>query len=288
MVEFGFFPVPYAQRYEQLLADVRLAETLGYELVGIQDHPYQRRFLDTFVLLGWLVAATERIRFFTDVAHLPLRPPAMLAKQAASLDVLSGGRFELGLGAGGFAQASQAMGARALEGAAALDALEEAITIVRRFWETPGRGITYDGTHYRLGGVKAGPPPAHDISIWVGGFGPRMLELIGRAADGWVPSAPYVTHEELLAKQRQVDHAAEDAGRDPSDVRRILNVGGPAPDDDRARLAGPVRESWADDLTELVAARFDAFIVWAEGDTQEQLRAFAEVAGEVRARVAAG
>ena len=286
-VEFGFFPVPLAREHERLVAQVRLAEELGYDLVGVQDHPYQRRFLDTFALIGWLLAATERIRCFPDVAHLPLRPPAMLAKHAASLDVLSGGRFELGLGAGGFGQASQAMGAPAREGAAALDALDEAMTILRRFWATPERGITFAGTHYELGGVKAGPPPAHDIGIWIGGYGPRMLDLIGRRADGWVPSAAYLPHDELLDKQRQVDRAAQAAGRAPGEVRRILNVGGPAAPDRGARLSGPVAAAWVDDLIELVDAGFDAFILWPDGDTDEQLRAFAEVAEAVRASAGA-
>lgn len=282
-VEFGYFPVPYAQRHEDLLAHVRLADTLGYDLVGIQDHPYQRRFLDTFVLLPWLAAATERIRFFTDVAHLPLRPPAMLAKQAASLDVLSGGRFELGLGSGGFSAASRAMGSPGWEGSDALDALEEAVTIIRRFWATPERGITHEGAHFRLGGVKAGPRPAHDIGIWIGGYGPRMLELIGRVADGWVPTAGYMSRDELLRKQREVTQAAEAAGRAPTDVRRVVNIGGPASDGGRAPLSGPVDQSWVDELSGLVDAGFDAFILWVEGDADEQLRAFAEVARAVRA-----
>ena len=286
-VEFGYFPIPNARDHAELVARVLRAESLGLDLVGIQDHPYQRRYLDVFVLLGWLAAATERVRLFTDVAHLPLRPPAMLAKQAASLDVLSGGRFELGLGAGGFSRASQAMGAPAREGAQALEALEEAVEIVRRFWETPERGITYEGTHYQLGGVKAGPPPAHDIGIWIGGYGPRMLQLIGRIGDGWVPSASYLSHDELLDKQRQLDQAAEDAGRSPTDVRRILNVGGPPSDDTDAQLAGAVDDHWADALGELADAGFDAFVLWAHGDTDTQLDAFAQVAEQVRGRVGA-
>lgn len=283
-VEFGLFPVPDADDPARLIAQVQLAESLGFELVGIQDHPYQRRFLDVFVLLGWLAAATERVRLFTDVAHLPLRPPAMLAKQAASLDVLSGGRFELGLGAGAASRASTAMGAPAREGAAALDALDEAATIIRRFWDTPERGITFEGTHYQLGGVKAGPAPAHDIGIWIGGYGPRMLRLIGRIGDGWVPSAAYLSHGDLLDKQRQLDEAAQDAGRAPTDVKRVLNVGGP-PSDDPIRLAGPVAPHWAEELAELVDAGFDAFVLWAHGDPDTQMRAFAQVADDVRARI---
>ena len=109
-LEFGLFPVPNADDLESLRSQARRAEALGLDLVGIQDHPYQRRHLDTWALLADLIARTERIRFFPDVANLPLRGPAMIAKQAASLDVLSGGRFELGLGSGAFWDAIVAMG----------------------------------------------------------------------------------------------------------------------------------------------------------------------------------
>jgi alkanesulfonate monooxygenase SsuD/methylene tetrahydromethanopterin reductase-like flavin-dependent oxidoreductase (luciferase family) len=76
------------------------AEAAGFDFVSMQDHPYTPDFLDTFAFIGTLIGQTSRIRFLTDVANLPLRPPQMLAKAAASLDLLSGGRFELGLGAG--------------------------------------------------------------------------------------------------------------------------------------------------------------------------------------------
>jgi alkanesulfonate monooxygenase SsuD/methylene tetrahydromethanopterin reductase-like flavin-dependent oxidoreductase (luciferase family) len=79
---------------------IRVVDDGGLALVGIQDHPYERRFLDTWSLIATLLAQTKRISFFTDVGSLPLRPPAVMAKAAASLDVLGGGRFELGPGGG--------------------------------------------------------------------------------------------------------------------------------------------------------------------------------------------
>jgi alkanesulfonate monooxygenase SsuD/methylene tetrahydromethanopterin reductase-like flavin-dependent oxidoreductase (luciferase family) len=93
-VEFGYSTEP--TRYDEVLRAVRLAERLGIELVGIQDHPYQRRFLDTWTLLSSLAVGTERIRFFPDVSNLPLRHPPLIAKSAAPWTSL-----ELGLGAGG-------------------------------------------------------------------------------------------------------------------------------------------------------------------------------------------
>ncbi|CAN5886871.1 hypothetical protein BH23ACT10_BH23ACT10_04160 [soil metagenome] len=91
-LQFGIFPSPDATRIDELLAAVQLADELGLDLVGVQDHPYQRRFLDTFSLIAWLAARTQRIRFFPDVANLPLRGAAIIAKQVATTDLLSGGR----------------------------------------------------------------------------------------------------------------------------------------------------------------------------------------------------
>jgi alkanesulfonate monooxygenase SsuD/methylene tetrahydromethanopterin reductase-like flavin-dependent oxidoreductase (luciferase family) len=89
-----------------------IADSHGLELVGMQDHPYNDGFLDTFTLLTWLASKTASVHFVTNVANLPLRPPVMLAKQAATMDVLSGGRFELGLGAGAFWEGIAGMGGR--------------------------------------------------------------------------------------------------------------------------------------------------------------------------------
>ena len=109
-VEFGFFPAPNADDHAAIVEQVRIAEETGLELIGIQDHPYQRRFLDTFSLIADLEARTSRLRFFPDVACLPLRPPSILAKASASIDRMSGGRFELGIGAGAFWDAIVGMG----------------------------------------------------------------------------------------------------------------------------------------------------------------------------------
>jgi alkanesulfonate monooxygenase SsuD/methylene tetrahydromethanopterin reductase-like flavin-dependent oxidoreductase (luciferase family) len=147
-LEFGISIVPVSADADLARALARRADELGLDLVGIQDHPYQVRFLDTWALLADLLARTERIRFFPDVANLPLRGPAMIAKQAASLDVLSGGRFELGLGAGAFWEGIGAMGGPVRSGREALESLEEAIRIIRAFWSGE-RAIAFEGRHYR-------------------------------------------------------------------------------------------------------------------------------------------
>src|SRR3954451_24297331 len=107
---FGVFPVPETEHRERVIEQVLLADRLGLDLVGIQDHPYQRRYLDTWTLIAYLAARTERVRLFTDVPNLPLRSPALLPKAVASLDLLSGGRIELGLGSGAFWEGIAAWG----------------------------------------------------------------------------------------------------------------------------------------------------------------------------------
>src|SRR4051812_33872344 len=126
---------------------VRAAERGGLDLIGIQDHPYQRRFLDTFALIGDLLGRTDRLTFFPDVANLPLRPPATLAKQSASLDLMSGGRFELGLGAGALWDRVATMGGPRRPPGGGGEAPEGAITIPRAGWRGDEEG-EFDGRHY--------------------------------------------------------------------------------------------------------------------------------------------
>jgi len=237
-VKFGYFINPDATQpvraLEQAIkADV--ADVAGIDLIGIQDHPYQHRFHETWTLLSVIAARTSRVTLFPDVANLPLRPPAMLAKAAASLDLLSNGRVELGLGAGGFWPAIKAMGGPARTAGESVSALEEAIEVIRLFW-TGGRGLKFDGRFYQLAGLNAGPVPAHAIGIWLGAYRPRMLRLIGRAADGWVPSLGYLTPEQLGEAGARIDDAAREAGRDPSAIRRVLNVGADLTAEDFATL----------------------------------------------------
>jgi alkanesulfonate monooxygenase SsuD/methylene tetrahydromethanopterin reductase-like flavin-dependent oxidoreductase (luciferase family) len=263
---FGIFPVPEAAQRERLVEQVLLADRLGLDLVGIQDHPYQRRFLDTWTLLSYLAGRTERIRLFPDVASLPLRAPALLAKAAASLDLLSSGRAELGLGAGAFWEAIGAWGAPVRTPRQSVDALEEAIEIIRRVWAGE-RGIRFEGEHYRLSGAHGGPEPAHAMGIWLGAYGPRMLRLVGRAADGWVPSLPRLPLAEVPARQAAIDEAARAAGRDPGEIVRVANVNGAIVDGEvTGWLHGPV-EHWVEELTRLVTElRFDGLVLWPEHD----------------------
>lgn len=286
-VRFGWFLVPEARDPWGLLEEARLAERAGFDLIGVQDHPYQRRYLDTFTLLAALATATERVGLFPDVANLPLRHPAMLAKAAASLDLLSGGRFELGLGAGAFWDAVAAMGGPRRRPGEAVEALEEAIGLLRDLWSDQP-SVRFEGAHYRVVGVKPGPAPAHPIGIWIGGFGPRMLALTGRLADGWVPSSPYVPPERLGAAQARIDEAAAAAGRDPAAIRRLYNISGRIGPGGGGFLDGPAAQ-WVEELLPLVTETgMDTFVLWPSESPARQLELFAaEVAPALREAVAA-
>jgi alkanesulfonate monooxygenase SsuD/methylene tetrahydromethanopterin reductase-like flavin-dependent oxidoreductase (luciferase family) len=287
-LEFGAFLIPDAASYPAVLEQARACESAGLDLIGVQDHPYQRRHLDTWTLLAVLGASTTRLRLVPDVTNLPLRPPAVLAKAAASLDVMTGGRVELGLGAGAFWDAIEAMGGARRSPGEALKALDEAIAVLRLMWSGE-RGLRYDGDHYALRGVHSGPVPPHPIGIWIGGGGPRMLALIGRTADGWLPSSPAFPPERLADAHRRIDEAAAAAGRDPAEVRRAYNVAGRITTGASAGfLDGPAGQ-WVDQLTELTLEHgMDTYVVWPSEETELQIRRFGEeVAPAVRDAVAA-
>jgi len=286
--QFGVFLTPSAADHAQVVAQAMSAERIGLELVGIQDHPYQRRFLDAFALIADLLARTERVRMFPDVANLPLRGPVMIAKAAASLDVMSGGRFELGLGAGTFWDAVAGMGGPRRRAGVSIDALVEAVRIVRAALDGE-RVVRGDGPHYPVPGYPPGPPPAHRVEIWIGAYRPRGLDLIGRLADGWVPSLAYAGPTALREAGARIDEAAAAAGRDPGSIRRILNLSGAITEGPMGEgpLVGPV-DLWIDRLTEwTVELGLDAFLLApAEMGTHDIERFGGEVAPAVRAAVA--
>jgi alkanesulfonate monooxygenase SsuD/methylene tetrahydromethanopterin reductase-like flavin-dependent oxidoreductase (luciferase family) len=281
-VRFGYFLIPNAA--DPLLATAREIERLGLDYVAVQDHPYQRRFVDTWTLLAMIAATTSRVAVFPDVGCLPLRPPAVLAKAAASLDVLSGGRVELGLGAGSFWDAIEGYGGPRRGPGEALAALAEAIEVIRKVWSGE-RNLRFEGRYYRLAGVHSGPLPVHPIGIWLGVVRPGALALAGRVADGWVPSFRGELRS-LRDMAARLDAAAAEAGRDPGELRRVLNVSGVITGGaSEGMLRGPVGQ-WVEELTGLVVGEgFDTLVFWADGP--DQLPLFArEVVPAVREQVA--
>jgi alkanesulfonate monooxygenase SsuD/methylene tetrahydromethanopterin reductase-like flavin-dependent oxidoreductase (luciferase family) len=281
---FGLSIDPSARDLDEAFQLATRADELGLDLLAVQDHAYQPTHVDTWTLLTYLSAATRRISVMTDVADLQLRPPAMLAKAAASLAVLNGGRVQLGVGGGPFPEPIAAMGVEARSSMAMVEYAEASVQILRAALR--GGRVRAGNDGYRAAYV-AGPAPLAPPEVWVGAQKPRMLAMVGRSAQGWIsPLNIYVPPEDVPDKQRLIDEAALAAGRDPHEIRRIYNVigsiGAPAPQG----LSGDV-DTWVDFLTHaVVELGFDTFIFWPATDPASQLDIFAtRVVPAVRERV---
>ncbi|MEU0180948.1 LLM class flavin-dependent oxidoreductase [Streptomyces sp. NPDC006207] len=283
----GTFITPTAHDPAQAVALAELTEASGLDVATFQDHPYNPDFLDTYTLMTWVAARTSRLRVSANVTNLPLRPPAMLARTAASLDLLSGGRFELGLGAGAFPDAVHGMGGRRLTPGQGTEALEEALDVIRGVWDGDAPGpLRFQGRHHTVPGMKRGPRPAHGIGVWLGAYKPRMLRLTGRKADGWLPTLEYLRTPGMAEANKTIDEAALAAGRDPGEIRRLLNVFrvdfSPVR---RGHLQGPPAQ-WVEELLPLVLEHgFSGFFIGR--DDPHVIRTFGEeVAPALREAVA--
>ncbi|MDT6987053.1 LLM class flavin-dependent oxidoreductase [Streptomyces lusitanus] len=287
-LSFGLSLDPAADALEETRRLARQADAGGLDYLALQDHPYQPGHLETWTLLSHLSASTERISFLTDVADLQLRPPALLAKAAASLNVLTGGRVQLGVGGGAFPDAIASMGGVPRRGAQMVAFTEESLDLMHQ--ALAGGAVRMQTPHHTVAGYRAGPVPVAPVQLWLGAQKSKMLAVTGRAADGWIsPLNIYVPPEEVPERQLIIDEAATAAGRDPRSVRRVYNVIGTiGAHGGRHGLVGDV-EAWVDTLTDwALRLGFDTFIFWPVGDAALQLELFAaHVVPAVRARVAA-
>ena len=230
-----------------------VAEAAGLDLVTFQDHPYNPQFLDTWTLIAYAASVTEKIHLAGNVLNLPLRDPVQLARATASLDRLSGGRIELGIGAGAFWDGIGAMGGKKLSAGQSIEALGEGIELIRELWKADEpTSVSPEERTTRSRPATRGPAPAHEIGIWVGAYKPRILRLTGRLADGWLPSLGYLPDgpASLTAMNAEIDAAAIGAGRQPCDIRRMLNINGQFLQQERGLFQGPV-ETWARQIVEL-------------------------------------
>jgi probable F420-dependent oxidoreductase len=228
------FPDGEPVTWERILAAAQRAESFGFDSAWVSDH----FFLDTaryggtddlagsmepFTVIAALAARTERVRLGTLVAGAPFRHPAHVAKTATALDLASGGRFDLGLGAGWYESEFEAFAYDFGSVGDRFALLEESVAaIAALFGDEP---VDFDGAHYRFQRAYNHPRPATPGGppIWIGGKGgPRLLRLIARHASGWnvVWKATPQWHAERVDALRRT---AEQVGRDPATVR--LSVG---------------------------------------------------------------
>lgn len=274
-LRFGWFADPDRANAGTLVEGARIADRSGLDLIGVQDHPYNRSHLDAWTLLTAMGTATERLTVFPDVANLPLRGPVALARAAATLDLLTGGRVAMGIGTGAFWDGIAALGGPRRTRKESVDAAVEAVDLMKEWWS--GRtSLTTTGRFYPVTGAHPGPAPTGaTIPLWLGAQGPRMLDLLGRRADGWLPSLAFVPPERLEEAHARIDAGAAAAGRQPNEIDRIYNVWG----DHTPR-------EWVDLLTELTLDYGMNGYVFGAPPTERALRVIGEeIAPAVRAAV---
>jgi probable F420-dependent oxidoreductase len=288
VAKFGVTIIPSASGRSDPVAEAKRAEELGFDLVAVWDHPHgEHPSFESWTLMTWVAANTSRIKIASNVLGMPFRLPALVAKMAESLDRLSGGRLILGLGAGGSDAELAGFGAPALPSDEKVDALEEAIEVIRGVWTESV--FTYDGAYYRNREALLEPKPARPIPIWLGAYGPRMLELTGRVADGWIPSLGYLPADRVKTAMDRIRVAAERAGRDPDRLNYACNVqvrvGGPPSEDPGRRVAGEPAQV-VEQLSSLLEVGFTVLNFIVGGRREEQMELLGSmVLPKLRSRV---
>ena len=227
-IRFGLYLPQVALTADQLIDRARAAEACGFDSLWLYDHLYSPGQPDHPSLEGWtlatyLLSRTERLR----VGHLVLcnnfRHPALLATMASTLDVLSGGRLELGIGSGSVAVEHEQAGLPWGSAAERSERLGESLEIITRMFE--GTPTTFAGTHFQVHDLPNHPPPVQQPRppIHVGGVGPRRtLPLVARYADVW--NIPTYGLERWEESARALDEACEAVGRSPGSVGRSLEA----------------------------------------------------------------
>ncbi len=240
-IEFGHDPAA-VRDYTQTAEALGFSHILAYDHVlgANPDRPggwqgpytYENPFLDPFVLFSFMAGVTETIEFVTGILILPQRETAVVAKQAATLDVLSNGRFRLGVGIGwneveyiGLNQDFHTRGQR----------IEEQVDVLRQFWTH--ELITYDGRWHTIPDAGLSPRPERPIPIWFGGHADAVLRRVAKMGNGWLPN--YRTPDQAQSALAALDGYLAEYGRSRTDIgmEPRLSFGGGNPDEWRQIIA---------------------------------------------------
>ncbi|MFE4754967.1 LLM class flavin-dependent oxidoreductase [Streptomyces mirabilis] len=307
---------------EDLAACVRLAqrvESAGLDFATVIDHPYNPAMGESWTMMTAYAMATSKIRLRTTVMCTPLRQAAVLARGASTLELLTSGRVDLGLGAGGVWEGITSVGYPQLSPADAVQQLTELITVMRALWQDDnhpkeamvghyeggvrtmreqapeagwGEPVTIEGKFHSLSAAYCGPRPTHPIPIYIGGNGPRMMRLTGRLADGVALSHGRKDAAGYRRAHQLIDEAAIAAGRHPRDITRMYQVFGTIGEDDAVDLGGRsgfrgTVDQWIDYLMELIVEHgFDEINFYPVNDEARMLRYAEEIVPAVRERLA--
>ncbi|TCC58245.1 LLM class F420-dependent oxidoreductase [Kribbella pittospori] len=178
---------------------------------GWAGYTHKSLFHEVFVLFGYFAAITTELELVVGVLVLPQRQTALAAKQAAEVDVLSGGRLRLGVGIGWNPVEYQALGVPFKQRGALL---EEQVDVLRKLWSEPV--ISYDGKFHQIVEAGLNPLPGRQIPVWFGGSADAVLRRTGRIGDGWMPQGP--PDDNARAQLETIRAAAVEAGRDPAEI----------------------------------------------------------------------
>jgi alkanesulfonate monooxygenase SsuD/methylene tetrahydromethanopterin reductase-like flavin-dependent oxidoreductase (luciferase family) len=234
---FGLFIGQVGMSWPELVERFMLADELGFDHAWLVDHlvptdpPYDRSIFEAWTSLAALAALTRRVRLGVLVSSNTFRHPSLLAKQALTVDHISGGRLILGIGTGWYPDEHRRFGIEFPSTAVRIARLEEAIEILSQL--QAGTEVTHRGRHYELDGARALPTPIQRprIPILVAAHRPRMLRLAARWADIWdtFPTIDGTATEgvasDLAQRVSTFEQACRDSGRDPAGVRRSVWVG---------------------------------------------------------------
>jgi alkanesulfonate monooxygenase SsuD/methylene tetrahydromethanopterin reductase-like flavin-dependent oxidoreductase (luciferase family) len=256
-VLFGFGTDALANDVPDLLRLTHQADDDGLDLFSLPDHPYLAERLDAYATIGFVLGTTRRLGGLVNVTNLPARPAPVLARTITSLSALSGGRVVLGAGAGGRWDRIADLGVKPLSPGDAVDAFEEAITLIRML-SGGGPPVTFQGRYHQVHEIT--PAAAATPRVWTGSVGRKSLAATGRVADGWIPGHAADWLSPRYRDSRPViDDAAAAAGRDPSQIRTVYNLPGqitarpsPATRGQDGRWLGGSPSQWIEELTSAV------------------------------------
>lgn len=274
----------------------RAAEAAGFDGIAFTDHPAPSHkwltagghdALDPFAALTYVAAVTERLRLIPNIVVLPYRNPFLVAKAAATIDALSGGRFVLSVATGYLRSEYRALG---VDFERRNELFDEALAVLRGVWAEDE--LAFEGTGFTASGVTANPKPGH-IPIWIGGNSPLTRRRVARHGDGWNPfraggvlaqtarTRPLETLDDLAVMLDHLRRETEAVGRDPAAIDVAFMPTAPGPSDPAFRAEDHRRE-----LDEMAALGVTWSSVSVPGDSLSHAIESLERYGEEVIRVA--
>jgi F420-dependent oxidoreductase-like protein len=230
-MRFGIHAGPQDCSIEDLRRLWRIADERGFHWCSVWDHLFSvsdladpaKPAFEGVATMAALASETQRVRVGCLVFCVCYRSPGVLAKAAVTIDHLSGGRCELGLGAGWNEIEARAFGVPFPAIGARLDLLDDTARVLRALFD--GERVSFEGRHFRLDGALCDPRPVQPrLRLWIGGQGERrLLRLVARHADGW--NVPFLAPEVFAQRNAVLDHWCEREHRDPRAITRTVNVG---------------------------------------------------------------